>query len=243
MQHSESIKALLPALLKVQEKVRTIAYDSKNTFFNAKYASLTVIMETVRPWLTEAGLILTQGTENPVHHDGVLRSLDVTATLLHAASGEWYTVRVTVPIEADPVSKGSDVRMPNPQTLGKAVTYARRYVVSALLALVTDEDTDGNHPERDPRQQTDKASASKPSASKGADIPKRAQPPKFDGSLQAAMTFPYPGKGENHGKPLGEVEVGALSKAVDAAVAAGDEKFADFIARAERVLAFHRGEK
>lgn len=213
MKHSDSIKELAAALAKAQGDIKAVAKDRTNPHFRNKYATLDAIMDAVRQPLAKQGLSILQGTER---EDG---GVCVVTRLVHS-SGEWVESGVLVPVDKQ-----------NAQGVGSALTYGRRYGVSAMLALATDEDDDGTA-----------AGQAKPEK-KAEKKPERVTPPKFDGSLEAAMTFPYPGKGENHGKPLGEVEVGALSKAVDAAVAAGDEKFADFIARAERVLAFHRGEK
>lgn len=213
MKQSPSIAKLLPALVQVQSQVATIPYDSNNTFFNAKYASLTAIMEHLRPLLNANGCAVVHGTELPVYTDQqVLRAVDVFATLLHT-SGEWISISVTVPVEADPVAKGSDIRMPNPQTLGKAITYARRYAISALFALVSDEDTDGNHPARDPRP-----SATKPESKPE---PKRAEPPThesfraWDGTDSDALTFAFPIKDSaSFGKPMGTMTTDALQKFV-----------------------------
>lgn len=213
MRSSDSIKALADALAKAQADIKAVGKDRTNPHFKNKYATLDAIMDAARPSLAKCGLSVVQGTEP--HEGGVL----VLTRLVHS-SGEWMESGVLVPVDKQ-----------NAQGVGSALTYGRRYGVSAMLALATDEDDDGT------------AAAQAKPEKKAEKRPERVTHPKFDGSLEAAMTFPYPGKGENHGKPLGEVEVGALSKAVDAAVAAGDEKFADFIARAERVLAFHRGEK
>lgn len=217
MQHSEHIGKLLAALVKAQADIKTIGYDSKNTFFNAKYASLTAIVENIRPILARHGLVVVQGSEN-TRYDArdVVMSLDVTATLFHE-SGEWLRVSHTVPVEADPISKGSDIRMPNPQTIGKAVTYGRRYVLSSLLCLVTDEDTDGNHPARDPRQQ------SQPAPKKADPKPDAKPEPEgnapigteWDGTDEDAFGFVLPVRFKGYeGKPLRDIPHADLAEFV-----------------------------
>ena len=62
------------------------------------------------------------------HEDG-LRTL--TTTLIHAETGDRTTSILYLPPTEDM------------QELGKAITYARRYSLVALLGLVADEDLDG----------------------------------------------------------------------------------------------------
>jgi hypothetical protein len=211
MNKSESIKELAAALAKAQADIKAVGKDRTNPHFKNKYATLDAIMDAVRPVLAKCGLSVIQSASEAV------QGFTVTTTLLHS-SGEW--IESVVPV---PVSKQ------DAQGVGSAITYGRRYGVSALLALATDEDDDGQA-----------AAKAKPEAQKPAPKPERVKP---ETSLEAAMTYPYEGKGEYHGKPLGEVPPEVLAAAHDAAHAANNPKFAPFIEAAQRVLAFHRGAK
>jgi hypothetical protein len=90
-------------------------------------------METVRPALAAHGLAVVQGVVHPeTGEGGRLVGIMVETRLVHT-SGEWLASVVPVP-----VAKG------DAHGLGSALSYGRRYGISALLALSTDEDDDGN---------------------------------------------------------------------------------------------------
>lgn len=127
MQHSESMTALIGALVKFQRVVKNPKMDEEVTYSGRKfkYASLTSVVDTVRQPLTENDLCFTQALE---HYDtGVIA---LTTVLMHG-SGEW--ISSTVPIQAE---KGS-------QAFGAALTYMKRYSLCAILGVSAEEDTDG----------------------------------------------------------------------------------------------------
>jgi hypothetical protein len=72
--------------------------------------------------------MLTQGSTPPC---GV-EAITVESRIIHT-SGEWIATTVTIP-----------VTKPDAHGLGSALTYGRRYSVSALLAISADEDDDAN---------------------------------------------------------------------------------------------------
>jgi hypothetical protein len=73
-------------------------------------------------------LMLTQGSSKPE----TLQAVTVESRIIHT-SGEWISTTVTIP-----------VTKPDAHGLGSALTYGRRYSVSALLAISADEDDDAN---------------------------------------------------------------------------------------------------
>lgn len=87
------------------------------------YADLADVLGAVRPVLAAHHLAVLQA---PCVVDGVL---GVRTTLLHA-SGESVS-------EVLPIGQVDD-----PQALGSAITYARRYALIALLGLATEDDDD-----------------------------------------------------------------------------------------------------
>jgi hypothetical protein len=116
-----------------QGALKPIAKDGKNPAFRSRYATLDGIMETVRPALAAHGLAVVQGVVHPeTGEGGRLVGIMVETRLVHT-SGEWLASVVPVP-----VAKG------DAHGLGSALSYGRRYGLSALLALSTDEDDDGN---------------------------------------------------------------------------------------------------
>lgn len=138
---SESIKELAIALAKFNMKVKRIEDDSTNPHFKNKYASLDGIMDEIRPLLAEEGLSILQMPAG----DG--ENFKLTNLLVHI-SGEW--------IESDSITMRPTKN--DPQGVGSAITYARRYGVSSFLGLSTGEkDDDGNAasqaPQSAPRSQ------------------------------------------------------------------------------------------
>jgi len=130
---SETTATLCAALVAAQAGLKPIAKDGKNPAFRSRYATLDGIMETVRPALAAHGLAVVQGVIHPeTGEGGRLVGIMVETRLVHT-SGEWLASVVPVP-----VAKG------DAHGLGSALSYGRRYGLSALLALSTDEDDDGN---------------------------------------------------------------------------------------------------
>lgn len=116
---SESIAAIAPALVLAQTQMSVAVKDSKNPFFKSKYADFNSVREAVVPALNANGIMVMQPIVN-----GSVRTM-----LIHT-SGEF--VGCETPIV---VSKEKD-----PQALGSAISYARRYGLSSLLAVGTEDD-------------------------------------------------------------------------------------------------------
>jgi hypothetical protein len=128
MTTSETIGALAPSLIKAQSQMQGITKEGKNPAFRSKYVTLDSILDTLRPILTSNGLMLTQGSQEPQ----AMQAVTVESRIIHT-SGEWIATTVTIP-----------VTKPDAHGLGSALTYGRRYSVSALLAISADEDDDAN---------------------------------------------------------------------------------------------------
>ena len=127
MNKSESIAGLAAALAKAQGQMKGAIKDSANPFLKTKYADLASVVEAIRAAFSANGLSYIQTVE-PSDKDEVR----VETTLLHA-SGEWISCGVL----SLPVSKV------DAQGYGSALTYARRYSLSAAVG-VAPEDDDGN---------------------------------------------------------------------------------------------------
>ena len=126
MEKSESIAALAAALAKAQGTIHGAIKDTNNTFFKAKYADLASVKEAIQIPLSSNGLSYVQVIHNPDHGVGV-------ETILMHLSGEWLSGGVVfVPVSKD-----------DAQGYGSAITYARRYSLSAITGVAA-EDDDGN---------------------------------------------------------------------------------------------------
>ena len=126
MNKSESITNLAKALSNFQGKMIAVKKDAINPFYKSRYATLDTIWETIRKPLSENGLSIAQ-TMN------VFGDKSLLETTLYHTSGEWISgTQLVNPIKDDP------------QSLGSAISYARRYSLSAILGIVADEDDDAN---------------------------------------------------------------------------------------------------
>ena len=122
---SENITDLAKALLNVQRTVQPVTKDAENPFTKSWYASLNSVMDACRDALIENGIWLCQYPV-PVEQPN---SLGLVTKLTHAESGQWQSSLAVVPLpKADP------------QGMGSAMTYARRYALTAMLGMVTEDD-------------------------------------------------------------------------------------------------------
>lgn len=123
---SEQINELATALAKAQGAMKSAAKSKENPFFKAHYADLPAVWEACRDALSKNGLAVIQ----TLQFEGVETWLETT--LAHS-SGQWMRSRY-------PVRPAK----PDPQGVGSATTYARRYALMAMVGVVADdEDDDG----------------------------------------------------------------------------------------------------
>ena len=121
MKKSESISELSKAIVLFQSKLIKVKKDSENPFFKNKYASLSNIIEATQKVLSECGLAVIQ----------MPTGISNLETILMHESGEW----ISETYEMRPTKN-------DPQGLGSAITYQRRYAMGAILCLNIDEDDD-----------------------------------------------------------------------------------------------------
>lgn len=122
---STEIKDLATALAKAQAEIKPALKDTDNPFFKSKYADLASVQSACIPHLTKNGLSVVQSITV------IGENTFLVTTLLHS-SGQWMKSLAPVkPTKNDP------------QGLGSALTYMRRYSLAAL-AGVAQEDDDGN---------------------------------------------------------------------------------------------------
>ena len=126
MEKSESIAALAGALAVAQGQINGARKDTENPFFKSKYADLASVVGAIKKPLAENGLSYIQ-----IIHDEV-DGARVETVILHK-TGEWISTGcISVPVAKK-----------DAQSLGSALTYARRYSLSAAFG-VAPEDDDGN---------------------------------------------------------------------------------------------------
>ena len=123
MDKSESITELTRALVRVQSALKPALRDKTNPAANSRYADLSGVWEVCRGLLQENGLAVVQA-------GGSDAGGNYLETLLAHESGEWISGRYPLQL----------ARADDPQALGSAVTYARRYSLAAVLGIVTEDD-------------------------------------------------------------------------------------------------------
>lgn len=133
MNKSDSIAALAAALANAQGEMENASKNSQNPHFRSKYADLAEIINTVRPVLAKHGLSVTQFPS----FDGTLAHVE---TIIAHRSGEWMSGTTSSPVQKA-----------DPQGIGSATTYLRRYSLAAVCNLAQ-EDDDANAASKAPKQ-------------------------------------------------------------------------------------------
>ncbi|MBW4803771.1 ERF family protein [Loigolactobacillus coryniformis] len=137
MDRSESIKEITAAIAKVQGELKPIAKDRDNPISHSKYANLDSINQELLPLTSKNGLAVMQ---YPVTKDNKIGC----GTIVTHTSGEYLH------FEPYLITVAENKRMSVAQEGGATITYAKRYQISAIFGIVTDEDQDGAQPEPQP---------------------------------------------------------------------------------------------
>lgn len=123
---SPEVDKIFLALSAARTEFKPIQKTKVNPHLRNRYADLADIMAGIGDALAKFGIMPVQSVEKPE------QGISVTTRLIHG-SGQWIEFGpTTLPVE----------KM-TPQSAGSAITYARRYALSAALCLVADDDDDG----------------------------------------------------------------------------------------------------
>lgn len=128
MNKSESIKNLSIALSKFQGEVKNPPNSANNPFFKSKYAPLDVVINTAKEALAKYNLSFIQ---------------------LPGCDGEFVTCTTILMLEDEYIeSEQIKIKLAKTdvQSMGAAITYIKRYQLSAMLGLASEEDKDGADP-------------------------------------------------------------------------------------------------
>ena len=124
------MKNLFKSLAAFQNEVPTIHEETKG--YNYTYSNLNSIFNVIKPLLKKHGLGFTQ----------LLDGNNLKTIIFHIESGETLDSSVEIP---------QDVKLNSMNTfqvMGSAITYYRRYSLSAALGLITDKDIDAKGEEK-----------------------------------------------------------------------------------------------
>jgi hypothetical protein len=119
---SEQINELATALAKAQGEIENAKKNANNPFYQSKYADLAQVIDAIKEHLANNGLSYVQYTKI----DG---TNTILVTQLNHSSGQWLYGEYII----DPVKK-------DPQGMGSAMSYARRYCLSAMIGLAQEDD-------------------------------------------------------------------------------------------------------
>lgn len=140
MNQSEQINELATALSKAQASIGPAIKDSYNPFFKSKYADLSSVWAACKEPLTKNGLAVVQTMSA---QEG---KMFLITTLTHS-SGQWMSSTLPIcPMKNDP------------QGLGSAITYLRRYSLASITGVTTDDD-DGQSASTPPSRSSESSSS------------------------------------------------------------------------------------
>jgi hypothetical protein len=128
IRHSNTMGKLAGALAKAQLEFKAVLKQNDNPAFRSKYADLATVIEATQQALALQEVVVIQ---SPTTRG---KDLTLTTLLLHS-SGEWIASDLTMPAT---MRERFDA-----QSVGSAISYARRYSLQAVLG-VAGEDDDGN---------------------------------------------------------------------------------------------------
>lgn len=153
---SPCLDQLLPALLACQRAIDPALKSAQNPHYQRRYADLGDVWAACREPLGANGLVVMF----PIEAGGSVHG--ITCYLAHT-SGQWVRSRMVL-----------EGNLKDPQKFGSAITYARRYLLSALLAITT-EDDDGQ--------------AASPPRQKEIDANRRQSTPEVAGKAEARQSY------------------------------------------------------
>lgn len=149
-EHSSSIDQLAGALAAAQSEMTFAKKDSTNPFLKSKYSDLASVWDAVRVPLTKNNLCVTQ-----------LPNGDTLTTVLAHKSGQYIASTM-------PVKTGRNDARNDAQAYGSALTYARRYALSAIVGIAQDDDDGEGTGKSNSDPQPNKTKPSAPTAPNSA---------------------------------------------------------------------------
>lgn len=129
MNRSEDISLIIPALMNVQTKITFASMDRKNPHFGNSYATLKSVIDEIKPKLNENEILFMQLPTSPAPGDPITEKAIYLETIFLHKSGQWISSTFHMPLAKL-----------TPQEVGSALTYARRYALTASLGIYQDDD-------------------------------------------------------------------------------------------------------
>lgn len=212
MNQSDQINDLAAALAAAQGAMDHAQKDRTNPAFKSRYADLASVVDACRPALSANGIAVLQPARVLMSERGA--TVEVDTRLVHK-SGQWVAETLAASV--------ADTKA---QSVGSAITYLRRYGLSAMVGVAPDDD-DGQAATRpapareDPRPAPQPAPPAPPAKLSEAQKTGIARVTSIGGAIRRD----YPGRVAEalklvaeHGPldQLGEADLGALISGLEA---------------------------
>ena len=166
---SAEIGELASALASAQAELSPAAKNAQNPHLKNRYADIAAVYEAIRETLPKHGLSVSQII---MPHESKAR----VRTLLMHKSGQWLASECLMPLD----------RNGGPQGMGSAITYARRYSLSAIVGVVSEDDDDAEAAQPRRQQQAQPQQRREPAQPRRPE-PVRQASPKQQGDGQVDM--------------------------------------------------------
>lgn len=124
MKLSDTFDKVLPALHKARSLFVKVKKDKQNSHLKNRYATLDAVLDAITPALTDNELMVMQDMQE----SEAANRIKVETTVMHV-SGQWVKYYAELPIVKN-----------DPQGVGSAFTYARRYALAAAFGLSQADD-------------------------------------------------------------------------------------------------------
>jgi hypothetical protein len=141
LQFSPTFGAIAKALVAAQAGMGPVRKASENPAFKKRYADLSSVTDAVGPALQAAGIVAIQGLSSEFDPNG--DAIVTVETMLLHESGEYIKSTLKLrPVKNDP------------QAIGSAATYGRRYGLLAICGVAPEDDDGNGASRRDDRDET-----------------------------------------------------------------------------------------
>ena len=126
----QSVSGIMQAIQNVQQQAEYIKRESNGQVGQGKfkYANLTSTWDAVKQLLKDNGIVVYQ---TPTFGIGATTGTFFKTTLHHIPSGEQLSEMMQMVVTRQ-----------DPQALGAAITFYRRYMLTSMLGLIPDDDND-----------------------------------------------------------------------------------------------------
>jgi hypothetical protein len=130
MTRSDDIKEVMTAIKKVQQSAGTITKTAKGQVGQNReymYANLKSTWDTIGALMETNGLVVVASPTTGTQAMGQF----FETTIYHTESSQWISEMMLMVLQRD-----------DPQAIGAAITYYRRYMLTSMLGLIPNDDND-----------------------------------------------------------------------------------------------------